>query len=127
MIKARGHVNCHGMGMKIYKIVTRRQWRSAVEGGIFRGAPVDLADGFIHFSTAAQLAETARRHFSGMDDLLVLAVDADSLGDDLRWEISRGGDSFPHLYSDLAVEYVEYAAELPLGPDGGHVLPAEIG
>ena len=77
----------------IYKIVPAALWREAQSAGIFRGAPVDLADGFIHFSTAAQVTETAAKHFAGQDDLLLLRVDAGRLGDALKWEPSRGGDA----------------------------------
>lgn len=89
--------------MIIYKIVPRTLWELAVETGSFAGSPADVADGFIHFSTAAQLAETAARHFHGVNDLLVVEVESDSLGNALKWEPSRGGDLFPHLYGPLAV------------------------
>ena len=87
--------------MLIYKIVPRVLWHAAVNTGSFDGSPVDIADGFIHFSTAAQLPETAARHFRDVKDLLLVAVDADVLGDAIRWEPSRGGDLFPHLYGAL--------------------------
>lgn len=82
-----------------YKIVDAAEWRAAVAEGHYDGAPVDLADGYIHMSTQAQLAETARRHFHGRGDLLLLTVDLSGFGDDLIWEPSRGGDLFPHLYA----------------------------
>jgi uncharacterized protein (DUF952 family) len=85
---------------------------------VFEGSGVDLADGFIHFSTAAQAGETARRHFAGQADLVVLAVDAEGLGEALRWEPSRGGDLFPHLYGPLDVALVAKVGEAPLGADG---------
>ena len=110
----------------VYKICPRALWREAEGAGRFAGAPVDLADGFIHFSTAAQVAETAARHFGGQEDLLLLAVEADALGDALRYETSRGGDLFPHLYGDLPLTAVVAVEELPLGPDGGHVFPEGI-
>ena len=99
--------------MLIYKIVPRALWEIAVERGLFAGAPADLADGFIHFSTAAQLPETAARHFHGMKDLLVVGVDADALGEALKWEPSRGGDLFPHLYGSLAVSLAVSVSEMP--------------
>ena len=85
----------------IYKICTSAEWREAEERGSFTGSAVDVADGFIHFSTAAQVEETARRHFAGETDLVLVAVDPAALGDALKWEPSRGGDLFPHLYGAL--------------------------
>ena len=87
--------------MTIYKILPRALWDEAVTNGSFNGSPVDAADGFIHFSTAAQVHETAARHFQGMKDLVLVAVEADDLGEALKWEPSRGGDLFPHLYGTL--------------------------
>lgn len=110
----------------IYKIATRSQWDGAQREGRFIGAPVDLADGFIHFSTAAQMRETAAKHFAGQTDLLLLAVDAAPLGPDLRYEPSRGGDLFPHLYAPLPLQAVTAIFELPLGPDGHHVFPQAV-
>lgn len=106
----------------IYKITPRSDWERAEAAGTFTGAPVDLADGFIHFSTASQAAETAARHFGGQDDLLLVAVDPERLGDGLRWEPSRGGDLFPHLYGPLSMEAVLWARPMPL-VDGVHDLP----
>jgi len=80
----------------IYKIATKAQWAEAGKTGVFAGAPVDLADGYIHFSTAAQARETAAKHFAGQDDLLLVAVEAAKLGEALKWEVSRGGALFPH-------------------------------
>ena len=106
----------------IYKITPKEEWRRARDEGVFAGAPVDLADGFIHFSTRDQAAETASRHFAGMDDLLLVAVDASKLGERLRWEPSRGGDLFPHLYGPLSMDAVVWARPMPL--EGGvHRLP----
>ena len=110
----------------IYKICPRALWREAEAQGRFTGAPVDLADGFIHFSTAAQVAETAARHFAGQDDLLLIAVEGDRLGDALRFEASRGGDLFPHLYGDLPLSAVLSVEEMPLGADGRHSFPEGI-
>jgi uncharacterized protein (DUF952 family) len=110
-----------GADMKlIYKILPREAWRAAEAAGVFIGAPVDLADGFIHFSTAAQAAETAAKHFAGQADLMLLGVDADALGDRLEWEASRGGALFPHLYAPLDLAHVRSARPLPLGADGRH-------
>ena len=107
----------------IYKICESALWREAERAGMLRGAPVDLRDGFIHFSTADQVRETAARHFAGASDLMLVAVDADALGAALKWEISRGGDLFPHLYGTLPLEAVLWAKPLPLGSDRRHVFP----
>ena len=101
----------------VYKIVPASLWREAGTTGTFVGAPVDLADGFIHFSAAEQVAETARRHFAGQGDLLIVAVEAAALGDALRWEPSRGGDLFPHLYGVLPLASVAWARPMPSSPD----------
>ncbi len=110
----------------IYKISPRDAWQQAVEVGVFRGAPVDELDGYIHFSTAAQVVETAAKHFAGQDDLMLVAVDAVRLGDALKWEPSRGGALFPHLYGPLPMEAVSLSEALPLGPDGVHVFPESV-
>ena len=91
--------------------------------GNFRGSTADLRDGFIHFSTAAQVKETAAKHFAGQDDLVLLRVDAEKLGDALKWEPSRGGALFPHLYGAARSTAVSKADPLPLGPDGDHRFP----
>ena len=85
----------------IYKIMTPAQWAQTEASGLFPGASVDLADGFVHFSTAAQVGETVARHFAGAGELVLAAVEGDALGDALRFEPSRGGDLFPHLYGSL--------------------------
>ena len=110
----------------VYKICPRDLWATAEARGGFTGAPVDVADGFIHFSTAAQAAETAARHFAGVRDLVLVAVDTDALGAALRFEPSRGGDLFPHLYGDLPLDAVRAVHDLPLGPDGRHVFPGSF-
>jgi uncharacterized protein (DUF952 family) len=102
----------------IYKILDGGDWGAAVAAGLFAGSPVDLADGFIHFSTAAQAQETARRHFAGRRGLVLAAFDSDSLGEALRWEPSRGGDLFPHLYAPLDPALALSVTPLSLGPDG---------
>jgi uncharacterized protein (DUF952 family) len=106
----------------IYKISPAALWRQAEQAGAFSGAPVDIADGFIHFSTAAQVAETAARHFAGVSDLVLAAIDAAALGPALRYEPSRGGALFPHLYGPLPMSAVRWVKPLPLGP-GGHQFP----
>ena len=107
----------------IYKIVPQTLWRKAEAEGAFAGAPVDLADGYIHFSTAGQVRETAAKHFAGQDDLLLVAVATERLGEALKWEVSRGGALFPHLYAPLDLAAVLRVDPLPLGPDGSHVFP----
>jgi uncharacterized protein (DUF952 family) len=107
----------------IYKICENALWREAERAGLFRGAPVDARDGFIHFSTAAQVRETAARHFAGAADLMLIAVEAAALGGAVRWEVSRGGDLFPHLYGPLPLAAVLWAKPLPLGSDRRHVFP----
>lgn len=107
----------------LYKICTAREWAEAERSGAFTGSAVDLADGFIHFSTGKQAEETARRHFAGQTDLVLVAVAADALGDALKWEPSRGGDLFPHLYAPLTTSAAKTVTPLPLGTDG-HAFPA---
>lgn len=110
----------------IYKIVTAAQWAAAEAAGQFAGAPVDLADGYIHFSTAGQVGETAAKHFSGQAGLLLVAVDAATLGDALRWEPSRGGALFPHLYAPLSLAHAVWVKPLPLDKNGQHLLPKDM-
>ena len=100
------------MAELIYKICPRILWREAEE-----------QDGFIHFSTAEQAVETAAKHFAGVDNLVLVAVEADRLGDALKYEVSRGGALFPHLYRPLPLDAVRWAVPLPLGPDGRHRFP----
>ncbi|MDO8410668.1 MAG: DUF952 domain-containing protein [Phenylobacterium sp.] len=107
---------------RIYKILRREEWDRAKALGRFDGSAVDLADGYIHFSTAAQAQETARRHFAGQDDLVVLELDADDLGPDVKWEPSRGGDLFAHLYGSFDTARVLGVHAAPLGDDGAPVL-----
>ena len=108
--------------MVVYKIVSTEEWIEAEAAGVLAGAPVDRADGFIHFSTAEQAPETAAKWFGGRGDLTVAAIDAEALGKDLRWEPSRGGALFPHLYAPLPMSAVVWSRPLPLGPDGRHVF-----
>jgi uncharacterized protein (DUF952 family) len=107
----------------IYRIVTESEWRAAQTTGVFKGSPLDLRDGFIHFSTAKQAAETAAKHYAGQRDLLLLFVDEISLTSPLKWEISRGGQRFPHLYGTLPVISVRQVEKLTLGPDGAFIFP----
>jgi uncharacterized protein (DUF952 family) len=111
------------MTATIYKILPSLLWSAAVETGSFSGSPLDVADGFIHFSTAAQVRETAARHFADVPDLVLVAVPVSLLGPSLKWEPSRGGDLFPHLYSSLATRLALWAKPLPLAPDGTHLFP----
>lgn len=108
----------------IFHMCHAAEWRQAVQSGSYAGSSQDRADGFIHFSTAAQLAESAARHRAGQADLRLLAVRTADLGDALKWEPARGGQLFPHLYGPLPVAAVAWSADLPLGPDGRHVFPA---
>lgn len=110
--------------MRIYKILTRAEWTAAQAAGRFEGSEVDREDGFIHFSTAAQAKETARRYFVWLKDLVVLEVEGDDLGERLKWEPSRGGDLFPHLYGVLAASDVRAVHEAPLDADGVPETPA---
>ena len=108
----------------IFKICGEAEWRDAEARGVYRGSAVDEQDGFIHFSTADQLAETAAKHFAARVDLLLIAVEAEALGAQLRFEPSRGGALFPHLYAALPLSAVRFVEKLPLGADGRHRLPA---
>ena len=107
----------------IYKICTVAEWREAECEGRYRGSTVDRKDGFIHFSTAEQAAETAAKWFAGQADLVLVAVDGDALGDKLKWEPSRGGALFPHLYGELPLQAVQRVDALPLDETGRHVFP----
>jgi len=103
---------------KVYKIIARTDWEQAQRAGRFEGAAIDLRDGYIHLSTAAQAAETARLHFAGQAGLALLRLDADALGPALKWEPSRGGQLFPHLYGALDCALVEAVTEMPLDAAG---------
>ena len=107
----------------IYKICEHKQWSDAERDGVFRGSAVDYADGYIHFSTAAQVAGTAGKHFAGMTGLVIVAVDAQALGPALKWEPSRGGAVFPHLYGTLPLTAVRWVKPIRLDDDGRHMLP----
>lgn len=110
----------------IYKIVTVDIWRNALTRQKLAGMPVDIRDGYIHFSTAHQLRQTAEKHFSGQDDLILLGVWPETLAEHLKWEPARGGDLFPHLYAELPTAVVDLAIPLPLGADGHHRFPEDI-
>jgi uncharacterized protein (DUF952 family) len=107
----------------IYKICERIAWRLAEQAGSYRGSAADARDGFIHFSTAGQLAGTMAKHFSGQRELLLVAVDADALGETLKWEPSRGGELFPHLYAALPLTAVRWTKLVPEEVSGQRALP----
>jgi|SRR5579872_6287752 len=103
---------------RVYKILARPEWEAAVAAGRYEGSALDRTDGFIHLSTAAQAPETARRHFAGQDDLVLVRLDAARLGPTLLWEPSRDGDLFPHFYGELDCDLAEAVTPLELGADG---------
>ncbi len=124
----------------IYKLIKAAEWEAAWAEGVYRGSEQDQRDGFIHLSTAAQIAETARKHFSGASDLVLLAIDTDMIeklhapqneggqaeGGPLRWEPSRGGDLFPHLYALLPTAAVQSATPAPPADDGTPIIPHDL-
>lgn len=115
----------HHSPMLIYKILRADEWAALQANGETNGAPVDIGEGFIHFSTAQQAAETAAKHFAGAENLTLVACDADKMGGDLKWEKSRGGALFPHLYRKMCMADVIWAQPLPL--DGTtHRFPEEM-
>ena len=107
---------------RVYKLLTRAEWRAAEAKGVFEGSAVDLADGFIHFSTAAQAPETGLRYFAGVADLVIVGFEAEALGEGLKWEPSRGGDLFPHLYGPLPTALAVEVKDVALDADGAPVL-----
>ena len=107
----------------IYKICDQVSWRAALAAGHYRGSEVDEHDGFIHFSTAEQLAETAAKHFAGQTNLMLVAVDGDALGAHLKWEPSRGGALFPHLHAALPITAVRWSRPLPDETEGRRLMP----
>ena len=109
--------------VKIYKICPASAWREAERLGVYRGSADDARDGFIHFSTAAQVGETARKHFFGQRALFLVEVDADALGDALRWERSRNDELFPHLYGELDLDTVQSVYSIHVRSDGFHDIP----
>ncbi|MEM7302542.1 MAG: DUF952 domain-containing protein [Pseudomonadota bacterium] len=116
--------SAHGSPELIYKIIDADAWSKAEAAGVFHGASIDLTDGYIHFSTAAQVADTAQRHFANIGNLLLVSVDTKALGDKLVYEEARGGALFPHLYEPLKMSHVERVNPMPLGDDGMHKIPA---
>ncbi len=119
-------VALHVSAMLIFKIFRAPEWAELRANGNTAGAPIDVSDGYVHFSTAEQAAETAGKHFAGEQDLFLLGLEADTLGDALKWEPSRGGALFPHLYRHLDLKDVAWAQPLPL-VDGTHQFPAGLG
>ena len=110
----------------IYRLLGAAEWQRAQAAGSFLGTEHDRRDGFIHFSTAEQVAETATRYYAGQAALLLVGVSVPALGDALRWEPSRGGALFPHLYASLPVGAVVRIEELTLGADGTHLFPSDL-
>ena len=110
----------------IYKITTRDLWEDAQKSGIVGGMPIDIADGYMHFSTLEQLLETLRLHFKGQSDLVLLAVKNADVKSDLKWEPSRGGELFPHLYSSLGTDLIGRSAHISVGEDGVANLPEDF-
>lgn len=109
----------------IYKILRSDEWAALQAQGETKGAPIDVADGYVHFSTAEQVRETAAKHFADVDGLMLLAYDESTLSGDLRWEPSRGGALFPHLYGSLRLSDMVWAKPLPLRASG-HAFPDDL-
>jgi uncharacterized protein (DUF952 family) len=116
----------HGGVKTIYKIFRKREWAAAQRAGQFAGSPDDLRDGFIHFSTAAQLRGTLAKYFTAESEIVLAAIDARALGDSLKWEVSRGGMMFPHLYASLPMEAVRQVTRHRRDKSGEFILPADI-
>ena len=110
----------------IYHMCRHDEWQAALQSGLYHGSSQDRADGFIHFSTADQIRASAAKHRAGQDDLVLLRVDADVLGDALKWEASRGGALFPHLYGVLNVTDVVKTDALNLDENGVHLFPDDV-
>ena len=108
----------------IYHLARRDDLDAAEKTGQYQGSAEDLRDGFLHFSSAAQICESARRHRAGEADLILIEVAAPLLGDSLVWEVSRSGQKFPHLYGPVPLNAITRRADLPIGPDGQHVFPS---
>lgn len=111
--------------MMIYKILPEEEWSAALAAGEFQGSSIDIADGYIHFSTAAQMVETAAKHFTARSNLVLVAVDDAILGDALKYEVSRGGALFPHLFRPLSVSEATWVKPLPLDENGVHIFPKD--
>ncbi|SRR6056297_248331 len=114
------------MGSMLYKVLPRDEWERAESDGVFQGSGIDHDDGFIHLSAADQVAQTVKLHFAGRTDLVLVAIDEGDLRDRLRWEPSRGGMLFPHVYGTIAMSAVRRADPLPLGENGVHRFPADF-
>lgn len=112
--------------MFIYKIFRAQEWETLKSNGTTTGAPIDVQDGYIHFSTGKQVAETCAKYFAGENGLVLLILESDGLGSDLKWEPSRGGDLFPHLYRPLRLPDIFIQKDLPLGMDGKHIFPEGV-
>ncbi len=110
----------------IYHLIRRTDWQAALAERVYGGTADDLRDGFLHFSTASQVAESAARHRAGVPDLLLIGIEPKTLSDNLKWQTSRGGQKFPHLYGALPTELVVRVEELPLTKDGYHLFPDDI-
>ena len=110
----------------VFKICSDHEWQAAQAAGVYTGSPDDLRDGFMHFSAAHQVPATLERYFAGRADLVLLAVPVSKLGAALKFEPSRGGDLFPHLYGPLPADVIAWQAPLLMSPDGTHKLPAEL-
>jgi uncharacterized protein (DUF952 family) len=110
----------------VYKIVSADLWQAAEDSGVFTGAGIDLSDGFIHLSTGAQARRTAQLYFTGHGNLVLVAVDGARLGEALKYEPSRDGDLFPHLYGPLPLAAVLSVRPLPVGGDGNHIFPEDV-
>jgi uncharacterized protein (DUF952 family) len=107
----------------VYKICDQKLWSDTEQAGVFIGAEIDLADGFIHFSTFDQVASTLALHFAGRKNLLLIAVDAAAMGEQIVYEAARGGTLFPHLYRSLSLEFVLSAKPIIIGDNGEHIIP----
>ena len=114
------------MRRRLYKVLDAELWKDAESAGAYSGSGIDLTDGFIHLSTDAQVIETVRLHFTGQTNLVLVEIDSVQLGDTLRWESSRGGELFPHVYGDIAMNAVLRVDPLPLGEDGTHQFPNHV-
>jgi len=117
--------NCHEQVMIIYKIFRPQEWQNLVDHDQTQGAPIDVTDGYIHFSTSEQVRETAAKHFANAGDLILVACDSDAMQPDLKWEPSRGGALFPHLYRQMQMKDVLWHKPLPQG-DAGHIFPDDM-
>ena len=112
---------------RVFKVLRRKEWETARERGTFSGSDDDRHDGFIHMSTLEQLQGTLAKHFAGEADLVLLQIPADAVRSILKWEPSRGGALFPHLYVDLPLEAVNRTFNIAVSESGEHVLPSELG